>query len=127
MKTLLLILGGAYILRRLMHKNPTGLLGDAISMMIINFDNRDENGRVECKTTYTNGSTAGYCFCEEGFLYQLIKDTFERGADCVSIIKNGEPKNYYSLKELYPFDYFSTTTDLQIQPTLPGGDKRRKL
>ena len=49
MKTLLLILGGAYIIRKLMRKNPTGLLGDAISMIIINFDNRDENGRVECK------------------------------------------------------------------------------
>lgn len=127
MKTLLLILGGAYILRKLMRKNPTGLRSDVISMMIINFDNRDENGRVECKTTYTNGSTS-YCFCEEGFLYQLIKDAFKRGADCVSIIKNGEPKNYYSLKELNPFiDYFSTPTDLQIAPTFPSGDKRRKL
>ena len=120
MKTLLLILGGAYIIRKLMRKNYTGLLSDpVVSVIVVNFDSRDEKGRVECNTTFTDGVTEQYFYKVDMSLYKLIEDAFRRGVYCVAIIRDGERKDYYSFKELNPFEYFS--------PILPDSDKRRKL
>ena len=129
MKTLLLILGGAYILRRLMRKNPTeyhptGLL--VLESLVVNFDIKDKEGKIYCEEKYDVGKPEVY-YVDLKSLDTYIRKVFEMTNAVVSIVRNGETKNYYSYEELNPFDYFSTPTDLQIQPTLPGGDKRRKL
>lgn len=98
MITALLIGAGALWLICRRRRYPTGLL--YLTHLIIDYDTKDDNGRVLYKMYSSDGSVSGGYIETGNTLDRIIRDAFSDGC-VVSVIENGVPTNYNSKEEYY--------------------------